>query len=280
MSERKNETAAEAPNVFSRNVHNHQFPGVDVALTDFPEAEAQKTAVQAFLHDTLQSSLCVRGIGESATLQVILDNVAAGHKWPSGATQDRRAWVELTAYAADVPIYQSGVIAAGTAVTASDDPDLWLMRDCMFDGAGKEAHMFWEAESFESNQLTGQLTFTQSDIRFYQTHIMQAFPRRGTNRTLPAYPDRVSMKVHLQPMGLDVLADLVAKGDLSQADSDALAAKLPTFDVGDELVWTAATATENFTERTTLLPMSCITHTELSATADKVLAENHVKCKP
>jgi hypothetical protein len=278
MSERRNETAAEAPGVFSRTVHSHQFPGVDVALTTFPEGETQKSAVQAFLHDTLQSALCVRGIGESTTLRVYLDNVAAGHKWPSGAAQDRRAWVELNAYVGDTPIYQSGVVAAATDVTKSTDPDLWLLRDCMFDDQGNEVHMFWQAQSYESNQLPGQLTFTQSDIRFYQTHVMQAFPRRGTTRTLPSYPDRVSMRVHIQPVGLDVLADLVASGDLSDAEAAALGGKLPTFDVGDELVWTAATATEMFTE--TGQPMSCITHTELSATNDKVLAENHVKCTP
>jgi len=280
MSQRKNETAAEAPNVFARTVHSHQFPAVDVALTDFPEADTQKSAVQAQLHDTLQSALCVRGIGESTTLQIFLDNVAAGHKWPSGASQDRRVWVEVNAYLADALIYQSGVVAAGTAVTASDDPDLWLMRDCMFDEQGSEVHMFWEAQTYEANQLPGQLTFSQADPRFYKMHIMQLYPRRGSMRTLPSYPDRVSMKIHIQPVGLDVLDDLVASGDLSQADAATLGAKIPIFDVGDELVWTAATATENFNERDTLQPMSCITHSLLSATNDKDLAINHTKCKP
>jgi hypothetical protein len=278
MAERRNETAAEAPGVFSRNVHNHQFPGVDVALTSFPEADAQKSAVQAFLHDTLQSALCVRGIGEATTLQVILDNVAAGHKWPSGATQDRRAWVEVSAYAGDMPIYQSGVVAAGASVTVSDDPDLWLMRDCMFDGQGKEVHMFWEAQDYEANELPGQLTFSQADPRFYKMHIMQQFPRRGTSRTLPSYPDRVSMKIHLQPVGLDVISELATSGDLATADAADLAAKIPIFDLGTELVWTAATATESFTQEGQ--PMSCISTTELLASADKDLATNHTKCKP
>jgi hypothetical protein len=280
MTERKNQTAAEAPGVFSRNVHSHQFPGVDIALTDFPEADAQKTAVQGFLHDTLLSALCVRGIGESTTLEVYLDNAAAGHNWPSGASQDRRAWIEINAYTGDTPIYQSGVIPVSTAVTSSDDPDLWLMRDCMFDDQGKDVHMFWEAQSYEANELPGQLTFNPADVRFYQTHVMQQFPRRGTMRNLPAYPDKVSMKVHVQPVGRDVIDDLVASGDLSQTDAATLEAKMPIHDVGEELVWTAATATENFSERTTLLPMSCISHTELSATNDKVLADNHTKCKP
>jgi Cytochrome c554 and c-prime len=279
MHEGKNlEPAAEAPGVFSRKLHSHEFPGVDVALTPFPEADTQKSAVQAFLHDTLQSALCVRGTGESTTLRVYLDNVAAGHKWPSGAAQDRRAWVELTAYVNDAPIYQSGVIAAGAAVTASEDPDLWLMRDCMFDEQGNEVHMFWEAQSYEANQLPGQLTFNQADMRFYMMHIMQAFPRRGTTRTLTAFPDRVSMRVHMQPVGLDVVADLVASGDLSDAEAAVLGPQLPIFDVGDELVWTAATATEMFSE--TGQSMSCISNTELLASSDKDLAINHTKCKP
>ena len=32
-------------------------------------------------------------------MELTLENVTAGHGFPSGATPDRRAWIELTAYA-------------------------------------------------------------------------------------------------------------------------------------------------------------------------------------
>jgi hypothetical protein len=281
MDQSKNlEPAAEAPGVFSRRLHSHQFPGVDLALTTFPEADAQRQAVQAFLNTTLQSSLCVRGMGAGTTLQIILDNVAAGHHWPSGATQDRRAWVQVTAYAGGSPMYQSGAVdvASSMPATALDDPDFWLFRDCLFDDQGKEVHMFWEAASYESNQLPGQLTFNPADIAFYQTHVAQTYPRAGVLKTLPSYPDRVTLRVALQPFGLDVLADLEAHGDLTSADADALRSKLPTFTVGNELEWTAATANETYLDRG--LPVSCMSATNLSARADKVPATARVNCKP
>ena len=84
--------AASYPGAATRTVHSHQFPGVDLALDPtFPQADLQKAAVQASLDSTLQAALCVKGVPGQASIQVVLDNVGAGHQWPSGATQDRRA---------------------------------------------------------------------------------------------------------------------------------------------------------------------------------------------
>jgi hypothetical protein len=269
------ETAADAPGVFSRRLHSHAFPAVDQALTPFPGAETQAALIKTALDSTLQSALCVRGIGAQATIDVILDNVAAGHLWPSGATQDRRAWVELTAYAGTEKIYESGVVPDGTSITTSTDPDLWLIRDCMVDGAGKEVHMFWEAARTESNQLPGQLTFDPADVRYYQTHVVQTYPRIGKT-TLGKMPDKVQMRVRLAAIGLDVIDDLIATKDLDPA----YRAKIPIYTLGTDpvLEWTPATANEKFLKDG--LPISCISTTNLSAAADKVEATARMLCKP
>ncbi len=264
---------AQAPGVFARRAHAHGFPGVDVALAPFPEADDQKKQVQSFLDATLQSALCVAPLGGGvSSLRVILDNVAAGHSWPSGASQDRRAWVELVAYQGANVIYQSGVVADGSPITKLTDPDLWLFRDCMFDDANKEVHMFWQASSTDGSALPGQATFDPMDPRFYQTHIVQSWPRG--NGTIMGVPDRVTMRVRLQPMGLDVLDDLVASGDLDVGVRNAMS----TWQVGAALEWTPATATDKYFEDRTQL--SCVTTTNLSVQADKVPATQPTKCKP
>jgi hypothetical protein len=273
------EPAAQAPGVFSRRTHDHTFPAVDLPLLPAPGTEELAQAVQSFLNTSLQSALCVRGAPGGFSLQVVLDNVAGGHSFPSGAAQDRRAWIELTAYAAGEIIYQSGAVPAGTSVTELSDPDLWLIRDCLFDEGGEETHMFWAAADYESNLLPAQVTFDTSDPRYYQSHIYRTYPKSGV--LLSSFPDRVTLRVHLQPFGLDVFDDLVLSGDLADTykyEVADLRARLVPLSVGDELEWTQAAETEVYIEGG--LPMSCVSTTNLSARADKVPAPTHQRCAP
>ena len=212
-----------------RRVHSHAFPAVDLAVADFPPADpsngitpqnqAQQTAAAAFLATTIQTTLCLNPATQQ--LQLTLDNVgASGHSWPSGATPDRRAWVELTAYQNGQVVYASGnTEAIGSFPSAlpleetSPDPDLWLIRDCIYDGNGNPLQLFWQAASVgTSNQLPGLLIQNANDPSTYQVHYMRTFPS-GT-AMLPAIPDHVTVNVHLQAIGDDVLNDLVMSGDL------------------------------------------------------------------
>lgn len=256
-----------------RRAHGHGFPGVDVTLTPgFPEEAAQRTAVEGLLGTTLQTALCVKSIGDASAVRVLVDNVAAGHAWPSGASQDRRAFFEVIAEKAGQRIYSSGVVEGGTPVTSllATDPDLWLLRDCISDAAGKPVHMFWEAERIEPRQLPAQVTFDALDPRFYQTHVVQSYPRSGS--TFAGVPDRVTLRVRMQPIGLDVLDDLVASGDLA-AD---VRARMPTFDVGETLVWTKDAA--NLTYLEDRVPVACVTRTNFNVEADKTPAPPAGRC--
>jgi hypothetical protein len=261
-----------------RSLHDHGFPGVDLTLTaGFPQAAAQQVAVQALQDSTLQSALCVEQAGTTAAIRVVLENVAAGHGVPSGASQDRRLWTEVVAYKAGQVIYQSGVVPDGTPVTSLTDPDLWLLRDCMVDASQKPVDMFWQAFGFESNALPAQATFDMTDPRYYQTHVVQYFPRNPM-ALLSTMPDMVTLRVRLQPVGLDVLSDLVASGDLDAS----VPPKVQTMDLdlggGSTLVWTPATATATYPEGA--FTDACVTHTNLNVAADKVPAVNHTLCKP
>jgi hypothetical protein len=256
-----------------RRVHSHMFPAVDLPVGDFPAADTtngiapQNAALQAastaFLATTLQQTLCFKQITHK--LLLTLDNVgASGHSWPSGATPDRRAWVELTAYQGGNVVYASGnTEAVGAFPSAlpfegsSPDPDLWLIRDCIYDASGAEVQMFWQAATVgPSNQLPGLLIPDVMHVETFKTHFTLEYPT-VTPSTLPATLDEVKVTVHLQAIGDDVLASLVASGDLDPSVPPQIARY--ALGGGATLDWTP-TASNAFQtlDPATNEPMTCV----------------------
>jgi Cytochrome c554 and c-prime len=272
-----------------RRVHSHMFPAVDLAVGDFPAADAsngiapqnaaQQAATTAFLATAIQETLCLNPVTHK--LMLTLDNVgASGHSWPSGATPDRRAWVELTAYQSGAVIYASGNSdAVGTFQSAlpledsSPDPDLWLIRDCLYDASGAQLQMFWQAASVgPSNQLPGLLIQNVNDPTTFQTHLMLEYPSAGT---LPATPDEVKVNVHLQAIGDDVLASLVASGDLDAS----IPPQIARYAIGGSatLDWTAnATNAFQATDSVTGAIMTCVSTGAYKS--NTTLTTSHARC--
>lgn len=266
------EPIAQVTGAPARNYHAHDFPAVDVALDpSFANLAAEKANNLTSLQTTLQAALCVTELG---AVRVIVDNVSAGHFWPSGAAQDRRAWAEVIAYKNGAQFYESGVIPAGTPVVAvQNDPDLWLLRDCMFDATSKQVDMFWQAVTTQGNELPVPVTTDLTDPRYYQTHIYQEFPR-GPSAVLTQMPDQVTMRIRLQSIGLDVIQDLADSGDLDAG----VAANIPTWDVVPLLTWTQPTATLTYLELGQ--PVTCVSPTAFNVAADKYLATENAGCTP
>jgi hypothetical protein len=253
-----------------RRYHSHLLAGVDLPLIPFPGKDQQQARVQSLLDSSLQSGLCVALFGFG--VDVILDNVAAGHGLPSGAAQDRRMWTEIVAEKNGSVVYQSGVVAADQAVGKAPDPDLWVLRDCMLDDQEKPVSMFWEAFDHESTQLPGPVTLDPLDQRFYQTHVFRSFPR--TPGTLTDPPDKVTLRIHMRAIDFDLVDDLVASGDLDPS----VRASLTTFDVGKPLVWTAADAKPTYQRNG--IQYACVTNTNLNLVADKYPAPEAPHCAP
>ena len=291
-----------APGVFARKGHNHQMAAVDRAITDFPEIEAQKAAVAAELDRELQSAICVASLGADAKIAVLVDNLAAGHRFPSGAAQDRQVWFELRAYAGDKQVYQSGVVGDGIDPYAMPDDDIWLIRDCMFDPQGKQTHAFWEAKAYEFNTLPAQITLDQTSDKFYLTHVSRTFPS-AASKTITPYPDRVTMKIWMQPFPYSVFDDHVPELERLGYDKQqisAMRAKLAPMPVsaqadpavnGRELVWTPEIAADpakgGSIFRNTLIPgipnqvwMYCVTGTAMRTQVQIVSAPRLTTCRP
>jgi hypothetical protein len=254
----------------TRRVHKHDFPGVDLAVTSFPNVDAQRARAQALLDPTVQSTLCWNP--RTSQIEVTLDNVGAGHGFPSGATPDRRAWVEVTASLAGQPLYASGG-AASLPLEGSPDPDLWLVRDCMTDAAGAATDLFWQAASVEDDQLPASLTANIDDPRSFMAHRQRTFPS-AQGQGLSATPDHITLAVHLKAIGDDVIAELAQSKDLDPSVSSELASYTLA---AAALDWTPQTA-KTKTDPSTGLPRLCVTSGTYNANVTP--AASHARCGP
>jgi len=204
--------------------HEHLWPGVDVALTDFPDREAQRAAIECQLSlNTRISSIEHDGFG-GFTVSVETD---AGHSQPSGSAQDRRMWIEFIAYAADDSvIFESGNIADGELEEKpegdpSRDRSLAMFRDRIFDEHGDPTHMFWKAAPSEQHPDGFRSPLLPAATEAMTAHALVAgYQIAGADRIA-----RITARVRIRPMGMDVLQDLVDSGDLDRA----LLAEVPTF---------------------------------------------------
>jgi hypothetical protein len=202
--------SANVPNAPMRTIHDHKMAAVDLALTPFPEMAAQRAAVQDILDRSLKAKLCVSPDAGGVKAEVTLRNEVVGHDWPSGASQDRRGWVELVAETAGVPTFQSGIVADDQPVEPTVDRGL-VRRQRIFDSKDKEVHMFWEAVRYESAHVLAPVTKDPMDPRFANSEVVQSYAIPG------ATPERVRMRVRMRPIDFDLIDDLVASGDLDPA---------------------------------------------------------------
>ncbi|MDX2092847.1 MAG: multiheme c-type cytochrome [Kofleriaceae bacterium] len=228
-------------------LHSHMFPGIDQALTPFPEMEAQAEAIKRILDGSLTikgpvprtgptdapGGICVDPPG---TITVRVDNVGSGHSWPSGSAFERRAWLEVIAYRADNSIvFQSGVVPDGMDPEEINDPNLFAIWDRIYKADGSPAHFFWDiTRNDPSWLLRGPVTTDQNDPNF--DHSRTA---RFTNVPNVGEIARVTARVRIRALPYSLLRELVASGDLAAG----IEAALQTLDVrGTIKEWDVATA--------------------------------------
>jgi hypothetical protein len=217
--------AAQAPGVLVRKVHDHSMPGVDLALTAFPEMEAQRTAVQKSLDGAIVAKLCVTPDAAGVRVEVTLRNDKIGHAWPSGAAQDRRAWVELEGKRGGAVAFASGQVPDRQAVSAAADAQIMLLRDRDYDANGKETPFFWKTARFDSVQVP---TAPFADAPESQHSLVHVYTFPGP------MPESVTMRVKIRPVDFDLIDELVKSGDLDPG----VAAGIPTLTLAaTSLTW-------------------------------------------
>ncbi len=215
----------------------HTFAAVDVALTPWPAMAVQAAAIARDLRALLVARLCVLPV-DGGRIDVRLDNVGAGHMFPTGATADRRAWVEVIAYdAAGAVVFSSGVVPPATPYLDPEqlgDPDLWRMATPAKDAQGQPTELFWKVASLDhpGTLLQPAVTTDPQDPRFYHS-TERSYSVTGL---LPRIA-RVRARVLLRPVPMRLIEDLLASGHLTTD----LRPSVPTHELaGATLEWTAA----------------------------------------
>ncbi len=237
------EPIADAPGVRPRefSFHDHTLAGIDVALTPFPEMEAQLAAV----HDILDPSVRIIGPAplnpaaphpggicvtpeEGGVITVRLDSIGTGHSWPSGAAQDRRAWLEVIAYdGGGNVLFQSGVVPAGMDPEVAD-PGVFGFWDRTFKADGTPAHFFWEVDRIDSRLLLAP-SVPKEDVSK-----TARFPVGATWANV----ERVTARFRFNPLPYAMLDELIASGDLAPVIRD----RVKTLEVGQPTVWLRTSA--------------------------------------
>jgi hypothetical protein len=215
-----------------RSRHGHDFFGVDLPLLgDAPGADRQLAGAQAQLDTTLRVDVCVTPRpGGASTIDVVLENVGAGHAFPSGATHNRRAWVEVKAYApgAPEPVYVSGASADDAEPDPTLDPDLWELRDVARDQDGEETDVFWRIASLDepSRVIPPAVSNDPSSPDFYRSHVTRTFPL-AAGTSIDASIERVTVRVRLRAFPRRLLHELVSRELLDPA----VPSRVPTLDL-------------------------------------------------
>jgi len=229
--------------------HEHMWLGIDQAYTPFAGTAALAAQAMDIARD-LDPALTIVGptpigktIGEGGicvthegNITVRMDTRGTGHMWPSGAAQDRRAWLELVAYdASNAVVFQSGDVGPQQDPEDLGDPNLVGLWDRAVKADGTPAHFPWEVVNPEvSNLLKAPVTLDQNSPLF--DHSTTALFAVGPS--LASTIDHITARVRIRPVTYAVLNDLVSSGDLDPM----YAATIPTLDLaGADRTWTKAT---------------------------------------
>ncbi|MET0344102.1 MAG: multiheme c-type cytochrome [Polyangiales bacterium] len=234
--------AADVAGAPERTLHEHLWPGVDVPLTAFPNSAALRSAVEdCELGKSVQFFKLEVTPPGLFTFQI---ETGAGHNQPSGAAQDRRMWLEFLAYDESGKLLESvssgnikdGEVEETPVGDPRHDPNLFMLRDRIYDAEGKQVHMFWDARksaAYPDGNASSVLPVATTTYVEGQNAVVKQYRALGPDGKLPA---RVTARLRMRPVGLDTLQDLVASGDLDPA----VVAKMPTFTFGAQIEWTPA----------------------------------------
>jgi hypothetical protein len=214
-----------APALATRDVHSHLWPGVDVALTSWPDREEYEAAVTC----ALDNSILVKAEQSDTPgdINYWVENIAA-HNMPSGASQDRRLWVEVREFDRDDnPMCTLGAVPDDEQVVGFREPGITcarsggetsfpLFRDRIFDENGEETHNFWEAAPSDASEAgyvgsalePATMVDAQGNVLAHTTKL-QFTPQTQTKR--------VEIRMRMRPMDYDVLGELIDAGVLDDA---------------------------------------------------------------
>lgn len=127
------------------NVFTHYFIGGNAFITDLLGAtEHRDMAIERLQNAAaldIETPAVVRP-GEEAAINILVTNNGAGHMIPTGLTDEREVWLDVTVTdAKGRVIFRSGFLDEEGNI----EPDAVIYRTVLGDAEGKPTHKFWKA---------------------------------------------------------------------------------------------------------------------------------------
>jgi hypothetical protein len=247
---------AEAPGLSVKShtggFHEHLWPAIDQGLTALPGADTLAAGIKRDLDPAVSiigptvfaTNLNYGGIclDQPGILSVRMDSIGTAHDWPTGAAQDRRAWLEVVAYDVNNQVvFHSGTLPDGTPLPDGmdpeqlGDPNLDELWDHAVKDDGSPAHMFWDIAQTTPNLLKPPVTLDKNSPQFDHSST-KPFNVAGVFASI----DHITARIRIRPLSYGLIADLVGSGDLAAT----AVTTLPTLDIlGTQHTWQADPAT-------------------------------------
>jgi cytochrome c554/c'-like protein len=225
--------------------HEHLWPAIDQALTPFPGTMDMAAGIQRDLDPAiavigptpLTSNVQPGGIclDPPGFLKVRMDSIGTAHNWPSGAVQDRRAWLEVVARdAGGATLFATGVVPDDKDPDPASDTNLFGMWDRTFKDDGSPAHMFWDIARVDSRlTLRPPVTLDKNSAAFDHSTTVQFNVTASFGQI-----DSITARVHIRALSHALIDDLIASGDLAAG----AIGPIETLEIlGTQSTWTKAT---------------------------------------
>lgn len=249
---------AEAPGLSVKShtagFHEHLWPAIDQGLTALPGADTLAAGIKRDLDPAISivgptifgtttnyGGICLDPLS-GGTLSVRMDSIGAAHAWPTGAAQDRRAWLEVVAFDHNnAVVFHSGTLPDGSPLPNDmdpedlGDPNLDELWDHAVGDDGKPAHMFWDIAQTMPNLLKPPVTLDRNSSAFDHSST-----KTFNVASVFASIDHITARIRIRPLSYGLIADLVGSGDLAATTVTTL----PTLDIlGTQHTWQADPAT-------------------------------------
>jgi len=184
------------------HVYTHYFVGANAFVTGIMgEGRHEKRAIEYLQH---AASLEVTAPdsaepGENVEIAVKITNTGAGHKIPTGVTEEREIWLELIALDSEgKEIYHSGALDSEGKI----DPEATVYHTVFADSEGNPTVKVWEAESILSDNRIGPKSSVVEKHSF-------SMPQNASN------PISVKAVLHYRSASQEHIDDLFGKGTYS-----------------------------------------------------------------
>lgn len=183
------------------NLHRHDFIGVDIAVTDFPDTTSKRAAIDSLLKNSVTFAISVppsANRNDSIRISAQVFNDKTGHNIPTSVFFFRQMWIEVTVTNGNDTAYTSGHRdEAGDIISK----DLVIFGGDLFKN-GEPANVF-ELDSLVNNSIppfesrTAQYTFSVNTSGAWSVNMRLLFRPFGPSLYRSLSADKYIPKIPL-----------------------------------------------------------------------------------